>query len=100
MLYVTLKDRDEASRIGKDLVQNRLSACVNIIENSLSIYQWKGKICEDTEVILLAKTKSTLLQEAIKKIKTLHSYECPCIVSLPITGGFSPFLDWIKTQTR
>ena len=91
---------DEARNIGKDLVTARLAACVNIIDNMNSFYWWEGEIQDDREVIMIAKTKANLVPDLIEKVKSIHSYECPCIVSLPILDGNKAFLDWIVQETR
>jgi periplasmic divalent cation tolerance protein len=100
MVYITAKDREEAKAIGKGLVEERLAACVNIIDNVNSIYWWEGRVEDGQEAVLIAKTRESLVPELIKKVKSLHSYECPCIVSLPITDGNKDFLDWIKRETK
>lgn len=99
-IYITAKNRSEAKRIGETLVRERLSACVNIISGMNSIYRWEGEICRGSEAALIAKTRSALVPGLIKRVKALHSYSCPCIVSLPITGGNKDFLKWIHTETR
>ena len=100
LVYITTKDKDEAGRIGKELVKRRLAACVNIIDNMNSMYWWEGKIQDDQEVILIAKTKQSLVKKLIKKVKSIHSYSTPCIVSLPILDGNSDYLDWLKKETK
>lgn len=100
MIYITAGSMDEARTIGKELVSTRLAACVNIIDNMNSMYWWDGKIQDDREVILIAKTKETLVPQLIEKVKSLHSYDCPCIVSLPILDGNKAFLEWVAEETR
>ena len=100
MVYVTCSSVDEANKIGKQIVKERLCACVNIIEGMHSFYWWKGKLEEARECILIAKTKDVLVNEVIKRIKELHSYECPCIVTLTIAEGSPDFLDWIRQETK
>jgi len=99
-LYITASSIDEARTIGKELVSERLAACVNIINNIQSFYWWEGKIQDDSEVILIAKTTEELVPELIEKVKALHSYSCPCIVSLPIVDGHKPFLEWVEGETK
>jgi periplasmic divalent cation tolerance protein len=100
LIYITASGMDEARTVGRALVSERLAACVNIIENMQSMYWWEGEIQEDREVILLAKTRETLVQRLISRVKELHSYDVPCVVSLPITGGNPAFLDWIVAETE
>lgn len=99
-IYITTKNKEEARKIGRELVENKLAACVNIIDNMNSIYWWKGEIQDDTETVLIAKTKEGLVQELIKKVKEMHSYDCPCIVSLPIKSGNKEYLKWIEKNTK
>ena len=98
-IYITAKDEDEARKIGKTLVKEKLAACVNI-HPIKSIYRWEGGIEEEGEVAMLVKTKAELADEVIRRVKELHSYEVPCIVSLPIDKGYPDFLNWIKESTR
>ncbi len=99
LIYITAKDKKEAKVIGKGLLKERLIACVNIIDNMDSMYWWKGKMEGASETVLIAKTREELVSKVIKKVKSMHSYECPCIVSLPIQRGYKPFLDWIQRET-
>jgi periplasmic divalent cation tolerance protein len=99
-IYITAGNRDEARVIGKALVSERLAACVNIIDNINSMYWWQGEIQDDREVILIAKTKKSLIPELIEKVKTIHSYDCPCVVSLPIVDGNKEFLEWVAEETK
>ena len=99
-IYVTTGSMNEAKKIGKALVSNRLAACVNIIDNMHSMYWWEGEIQNDKEIILIAKTMESLVPALIDKVKSMHSYDCPCIVSLPILDGNKAFLQWIAEQTK
>lgn len=100
VVYVTAASRDEAMRIGRAAVESRLAACANVLPAATtSIYWWQGKLEEATEVSLLLKTKATLVEPLIAKVLALHSYDCPCVVALPITGGNPQFLDWIDAET-
>jgi len=100
LVYITVANMGEANALGRGLVESRLAACVNIIDQMHSMYRWEEKIQEDREVIVLAKTRAALVPELIERVKSLHSYACPCIVTLPIMEGFGPFLDWVAQETR
>jgi len=100
LIYITAGSMDEAQRIGRELVMNRLVACVNIIDHMHSLYWWNGEIQDDREVIIVAKTQESRVPELIEKVKSLHSYACPCVVSLPILNGNPAFLEWIVAETR
>ena len=99
-IYMTASSSAEAQKIGKALVESRLAACVNILDNMQSIYRWEEKVQEDAEVVLIAKTSASLVSQLIDKVKSLHSYDCPCIVSLPVIDGYPPFLDWVETEVE
>jgi periplasmic divalent cation tolerance protein len=97
-IYMTAGSKEEARKIGQELVVARLAACVNILDNMNSFYMWQGELQDDTEVVLIAKTTEDRLPALIEKVKSLHSYDCPCIVSLPVSGGNQAFLDWIAAE--
>jgi len=99
-VYITLKDKEEAKKIGNALVKERLAGCVNIIDNMNSIYWWEGKIESSKEAVLIAKTTEDKVEELIGKVKSLHSYSCPCIVALPVTGGNRDYLEWIEKEIK
>jgi periplasmic divalent cation tolerance protein len=98
--YITASTSDQAWRIGRALVQARLAACVNIIPGMNSVYWWEGEIQEDAEVVVIAKTRESLLPELIETVKSIHSYDCPCIIAVPILGGNPDYLDWMSRETR
>jgi periplasmic divalent cation tolerance protein len=98
-VYITTKDIDEARTIGLALVEERLAACANILPGMESIYHWNGSLCKASETVLIVKTQDNLLDKLTERVKVLHSYSCPCIIALPITGGNSDFIDWIANET-
>jgi len=100
MVYMTAGGLEEARRIGRELVEARLAACVNILDGMNSFYWWEGKVQDERETVLIAKTKAGLVPSLIEKVKSLHSYTVPCIVSLPILEGYAPFLEWVNEETR
>jgi periplasmic divalent cation tolerance protein len=99
MIYITVKNAQEAEAIGSALVEKRLVACVNIIDNMKSIYRWKGAIERENEAVLIAKTKESLVEKVISAVKELHSYEVPCIEAIPIVNGNPAYLQWIRDET-
>lgn len=98
LVYVTTADKGEARRIGEHLVSTRLAACVNILDGMNAIYMWEGKLQDDQETVLLAKTMDFKLAALTEAIKQMHSYDCPCVVALPIEGGNTDFLGWIAAE--
>ena len=99
LAYITTKDKGQAVAIGRALVEERLAACVNIIDNMMSIYRWDGEINTDSEAVLIAKTSSHKFPALTERVKQLHSYTCPCVVSMAITGGNQQYLDWLAGET-
>jgi periplasmic divalent cation tolerance protein len=97
-IYMTVGSIEEARKIGRELVSSRLAACVNILDKMNSIYMWDGKLQDDTEVVMIAKTTEERTPKLIETVKSLHSYDCPCIVSLPVRDGYQPYLDWIAKE--
>lgn len=94
-VYMTAGSLDEAQRIGRELVSARLAACVNILPQMQSIYVWEGRLQEDAEAVMIAKTTAERAAELMARVKSLHSYSVPCIVSLAVEDGNPPFLEWI-----
>jgi len=94
-VYMTAGSKEEAFTIGKALVAQKLAACINVIDQMQSIFEWEGEVQHDSEVVMIAKTTAARVPELIETVKTHHSYDCPCIVCLPVTGGHTEFLDWI-----
>jgi periplasmic divalent cation tolerance protein len=99
-VYATAGDADEARRIGRAVVEERLAACANVIDGMKSIYWWQGAVQEGNETVLILKTTEARVEALISRIKSLHSYDCPAIVALPIVAGLQGFLDWIGAETR
>ena len=96
---MTAGSLEEAKKIGRELIEENLAACVNLIENMTSIYKWEGKLEEGQEVVMVVKTRKTLMPKLIAVVKSLHGYDCPCILELPIQGGNPDFLKWILGET-
>ncbi len=98
-VYMTAASEDEAHRIARTLVEDRLAACTNVIPGMTSYYWWEGQIDQGKEVVVVAKTQQRLVEKLVDRVKALHSYSCPCIVALPIEQGNPAFLEWIEKET-
>ena len=94
LLLSTCGTAEEARKIARTLVDERLAACVNITKIH-SIYQWKDQIEEREEQLLIIKTRSSIYEKAENRIRALHSYELPEIIALKVEKGYAPYLDWI-----
>ena len=98
-IYVTTGSSDEALAIGRELVEARLAACANVLAGATSVYRWQGEIHQEAEAIVVLKTREDLVDALVDRVKALHSYDCPCVVALPIVGGNAEYLDWIVKET-
>jgi periplasmic divalent cation tolerance protein len=100
VVLITAKDLDEARRIARHVVERKLAACVNIISPISSIFHWEGKIEEASEALLMLKTEQKLLDPLIREVKSVHSYDVPEIIALPIVGGYDKYLQWVSDSTK
>jgi len=92
-------DRDTALKIARALIERKLAACVNILAECTSVYRWQGKLETATEVPLLIKTRAAIYPELEAAIKSLHPYELPEIVAVPIERGSPEYLEWVNAET-
>jgi periplasmic divalent cation tolerance protein len=100
IVFMTASSREEAEKIANSLVEKRLAACVQLVSDIRSVYWWEGKICDDREVLLSAKTTAGLFPELAAAVKSLHSYQVPEIVFVPIQDGLPEYLDWMHQVTK
>lgn len=100
MLYITAKDKAQALTIGKALVERRLAACVNVIDGMTSIYPWQGRLETSDEAILIAKTDERRVDDVVAAVRELHSYDVPCVLAVPVLGGNTDYIDWLRDQLR
>jgi periplasmic divalent cation tolerance protein len=98
IVYITTSGILESKKIAKKLLEDKLSCCVNIIPSVESMYLWNGKIEEDSESIMVVKTISILVEEVIKTVEHVHSYETPCILEITVNDGSNNYLKWMETE--
>jgi len=98
VVFITVKDSEEAQKIANSLLKRRQAACVNIVPEVNSHFWWKDKLDSTRESLLIVKTKESLLPELMKSVKKIHSYSIPEIIALPIVGGSQDYLDWIDSE--
>jgi len=100
IVLTTTPSSESAEKIGRALVEGGLAACVNIVGKIRSIYRWKGEIVDGEEYMAIIKTRRELLLRVEDKIKALHPYELPEIISLPVDWGNSDYLRWVEDSTK
>ena len=100
MLYCTCPDDATAASIATQIVDRGLAGCVNRIPGLTSVYKWHGELKTGTEVLLLIKTAADRTEALTAALLSMHPYELPEIIVVPITGGHQPYLDWVRNCTR
>jgi periplasmic divalent cation tolerance protein len=98
VVFITTSSMEEAHKVANLLLDQRTVACVNIVPRVDSVFWWKGKLDSTQESLLIAKTKASLLTEIIKLVKSIHSYEIPEVIALPVIGGNEDYLSWIDSE--
>jgi len=98
--YITTPSMEVSEEIAEKLVDKKLAACVNIIPKIKSFFYWEGKAQSEEEVLVLGKTKTSLIADLEKEVKEIHPDEVPCIISWAIDAGHEPFMKWIADETR
>lgn len=92
---VTAGSEQEARLIAQTLVRGMLAACVNIVPGITSVYHWQHQVQEDQEWLLVVKTRQDVLEELIRQVQKLHSYDLPEIIALPLVGGSEDYIRWL-----
>jgi len=102
LVYITTQSSDEAEQMGREIIEQNLAACVNIIPGMTSFYRWEGKIQCDEETILLVKTHTSKIQSLTQFVKKVHSYDCPCVISLTLAEdeGNEEYLKWLLSESK
>ncbi len=95
VVITTVGNEEQANEIARALVCRRQAACVNIVPGLKSVYRWQGKVCRDTEFMLIIKTRESEYSEVEATIRELHSYELPEILGFAVGKGEPEFLGWI-----
>lgn len=100
VIFVTASCMEEAEKISSKLIESKLAACVNMIDGVKSVFWWEQKVDIAREIMLIIKTKKSKLSAVIKLVKSIHSYEVPEIIALPVVGGEKKYLRWIDDSLR
>jgi periplasmic divalent cation tolerance protein len=99
-VYAIFADAEEAERIGRIVVEERLAACINILPGVRSVYRWKGEIESADEVAAILKTTPDASTALIARIAEMHSYDVPCIVTWPIDKVLGSYAEWVEDSGR
>jgi periplasmic divalent cation tolerance protein len=100
VVLVPVASDDEALRIARTVVEERLAASANVVPGLRSFYRWKGEVRQASEVLVIVKTRRPRVAELIARIEALHSYEVPGILALPVERGLPAYLEWIDASTE
>ena len=99
LVYTTFPDEATALSIGRELVAQKLAACVNVVPGMRSVYAWKGEVERGQEVVAIVKTRAGLRDAVQEALKARHPYETPVILFLEVAGGHPATLDWLFRET-
>ncbi len=100
IVLMTVPDTQTGERIARDLVDSELAACVSLVPGLTSIYRWKGEVHADAEVLAVVKTTQAVVERLLERAAELHPYDVPELVSLPVSEGYGPFLEWVRSGCR
>lgn len=98
LAYLTCADEADAEHLARTVLGARLAACVNVLPGMRSWYWWEGSITASSEVVLVAKTTRAQQAAFTAAIVAAHRYQVPCVVFVPLSGGHTPFLDWVRRE--
>lgn len=97
--FATAPDAEVAARIARALVEEELAACANLVSNVRSIYRWQGKLEDESEVMLILKTRADRVDALAERLRALHPYDVPELLVLPVESGLPAYLDWVRGAT-
>jgi len=100
IVFATVPTKKEARTMSQALVKKRLAACVNILGPIQSVYRWKGKIVKGQEILLMMKSTQKRFAALKRELATMHSYEVPEIIAVPVVAGHRPYLGWVVDQVN
>ncbi len=100
LIFSNCSSEEEAARIARHLVETRVAACVNIVPGVRSVYRWQGAVEEAQEWTLLIKSRKELFHRVREELRSIHSYEVPELIAVPIAAGLEQYLNWIDSSTE
>ena len=98
VVLTTCESAEQAERVARHLIEQRLAACVNILPGARSVYRWKDKIEDAAEVVLIVKSRRDVFARLREAIGQLHSYEIPEVIALPVVDGSDAYLNWLDRE--
>jgi periplasmic divalent cation tolerance protein len=99
LVLMTASSEEEAEKVARALLKERLIACANLIPRIRSLYHWSGQLCDDRETLILCKTQQHLFSRLAERVKTLHSYEVPEMIAISLADGWEPYFRWMEQET-
>jgi periplasmic divalent cation tolerance protein len=99
LIYATFPSPEAAESVGRELIERRLAACVNVIAGMTSLYRWEGRIARDSEAVMIIKTRSSAAEAVLGAVKARHSYTNPALLVVPVEGGSADYIDWLLRET-
>jgi len=99
MVYVTIDSREAAAKLAAGLVEGKLVACVNVVPGVESLYWWDGKVQSDSEVLMIMKTRTDMVQDVVAHVNAHHPYDLAECIAVPVTDGSAKYLDWVRDST-
>ena len=100
LVWTTFANEEDAARVVRTLVEERLIACGNLLPGVRSLYRWKGAVADEREVMAILKTRKQDWVALLSRLHELHPYEVPEILFIPIRGGSPSYLDWLRAGTE
>jgi periplasmic divalent cation tolerance protein len=100
VVFITTPTAEVAKTLAQTLVAERLAACVTMLPHAQSVYWWDGKICDDQEILCVAKTRTTSFEALRARVLTIHPYQVPEIIAVPLVAGHAPYLAWLARETQ
>lgn len=100
IIFSTVASEKEGTEIASALISKKIAACVSVIPNIVSHFNWLGKFCKETEYLLIIKTTMKKMNAVFECVKKMHSYDVPEIIALPVIAGYDEYLKWIEKETK
>ena len=100
VVFVTAADRHEGLALVRQVVEEGLAACGNVLPDVTSVFKWEGRMREEAEILLILKTSADRAARLAERVAELHAYDVPEVLTLAVEGGHEPYLEWVRECTR